>query len=97
MTPCGDVLGYQDFGGPCCLQPQVSYHITKRHHKPYDHDINVVKLCKNKLIRCHITDPVDTAFLQKPTLLWKPTEFRRHVERDIFLHVKFLTQEFSNS
>jgi len=44
--PCSIVVGYQRFGGPCCLHLQgevtsetlVSQHNTTRRHHPEDHD-----------------------------------------------------------
>jgi len=44
VTPCSHVLGYQRFGGPCCLHLQgevVCNHETTRRHKPEDCDLNL--------------------------------------------------------
>jgi hypothetical protein len=37
VTPCSVVVGYQRFGGPCCLHLQgevISYHNAARCHNP---------------------------------------------------------------
>jgi len=31
MTPCSDVIGYQRFGGPCCLRHQGEIHFVSLH------------------------------------------------------------------
>jgi len=48
LTPCSVVLGYQRFGGPCCLHLQrtsetlVSYHNIIWRHNPEDGVIMVL-------------------------------------------------------
>jgi len=45
LIPCSDVVGYQHFGGPCCMLPlcssevMVSYHITIWYQNPEDHSL----------------------------------------------------------
>jgi hypothetical protein len=56
VTLCNVVLGYQRFGGPCCLHLQgeevawtsemlVSYHITTRHYNPEELDLKANQIC----------------------------------------------------
>jgi len=42
VTPCGYVVGYQCFEGPCCLHLQVSYHTTTRRHNPEDQELHII-------------------------------------------------------
>jgi len=46
VTSCSVVVGYQNFGGPCCLHLQdevtlVSYHKLIRRHNPEDRDLKL--------------------------------------------------------
>jgi len=50
VAPCSDVVGYQSFGGPCCLNLKdgppkrwLSY-VTTRGHNPKQHDMNFLTL-----------------------------------------------------
>jgi len=61
VTLCSDVVGYQQFGGPCCLDLQgelkaakssetwLSYHITTQYHNPENFDL--YHHCEN--LKCH--------------------------------------------
>jgi len=55
VTPCSDVVEYQGFRGPCCLQvvkteaagstkTSAPYHITTRRHNPEDRDLNTTAM-----------------------------------------------------
>jgi len=50
MMLCSIVVGYQYFGGPCCLhlysEMLVSYHNTTRSHIPEELDLNL-HCCEN--------------------------------------------------
>jgi len=45
VTPCNDVVGYQRFGGSCCLHlhpkagSSMVLHITALRHNPQDHNL----------------------------------------------------------
>jgi hypothetical protein len=73
VTPCGFVVGYQRFVGPCCLhlhgegfsETLVSYHNTTWRHNQEDLDLKILYIFSSLLCVLHFP-PISSSLILSP-------------------------------